>query len=264
MEDVLRQASLAGGKVLLKYFGTNLEINPKYSHQDFATVADIESQDAIRQSIIGQMARMGVKESEIAFIGEEKLNTASHKHLFIIDPLDGTTNFQSGLDYFAISIAYCLNGEITEGAIYRPTNGDFYFGKKGGGSYKNGKALSFSAKPLKACLLDGIISSRSNIYPKMFKKLSNLFPHVKGFRSLFCTTLSDCLAVENILNVTINGNTFIWDIAAVSLIVSEAGGVLCDFEGNPIKFQLDNPDAAYNALVCHPAVKDQVVALING
>lgn len=264
MKDVLKKACEDGGQVLLKYFGSTLKVNEKYSHQDYFTQADIESQDVIRKSIIGQMAKMGIKESEIGFIGEEKLNSASRKHLFIIDPLDGTTNFESGLDYFAVSIAYCLNGEILEGAVYRPTNNDFYYAKKNGGSFKNDKRLSFSAKPLKECLLDGIISSRPNVYPKMFDRLQKLFPKVKGLRSLFCTTLSDCLAAENVLNITINGNTFIWDIAAISLIVSEAGGLLCDFEGKPIRFQFDNPDAPYNAIVCHPQVKDEIITVING
>lgn len=263
MDEVLKNAAMAGGKILLKYFGTNLKVNHKYSHQDYFTQADIESQDAIRKEIIGQLADRGINEAEIGFIGEEKLNTASRKHLFIIDPLDGTTNFESGLDYFAVSVAYCLNGEILEGAIYRPTSRDFYYGKKGQGSSKNGKRLSFSAKPLNSCLVDGIISSRPKVYPGMFDRIEKLFPEVKGFRSLFCTTLSDCLAAENILNITINGNTYIWDIAAASIIVSEAGGVLCDFEGKPISFHLDDPETPYNAIVCHPAVLDEVITLIN-
>ncbi len=263
MDDVLKNAAVAAGKVLLGYFGTNLKVNHKYSHQDYFTKADVESQDAIRKEIIGQLADRGINEAEIGFIGEEKLNKASRKHLFIIDPLDGTTNFESGLDYFAVSIAYCLNGKILEGAIYRPTNGDFYYGKKGQGSYKNGKRLFFSAKPLKSCLLDGIISSRPKVYPEMFDRIQKLFPEVKGFRSFFCTTLSDCLAAENILNITINGNTYIWDIAAASIIVSEAGGVLRDFKGKSISFYLDNPETPYNAIVCHPTVLDEVITLIN-
>ncbi len=263
MEHVLKEAAHVGGKILLSHFRHEHQIEYKFSHQDFCTQADIESQEAVKQSIIGQLTKMGISEAEIGFIGEENLDEASHKHLFIIDPLDGTTNFESGLDYFAVSIAYCLNGEILEGAIYRPTTNDYYYAKKNGGSFKNNKKLSVSSKPLKECLMDGIISSRPNIYPSMFKILEKIFPSVKGLRSLFCMTLSNCFIAENIINLTINGNTFIWDIAAASLIISEAGGAMFDSEGQPIKPNFKEAKQPYNVITCHPDIKDQVIGLIN-
>jgi myo-inositol-1(or 4)-monophosphatase len=263
MEQVLKEAAKIGGKVLLSHLGQDHQIKYKYSHQDYCTQADIESQDAVKQSIIGQCLKMGITKAEIGFIGEENLDEASHKHLFIIDPLDGTTNFESGLDYFAVSIAYCLNGEILEGVIYRPTNGDFYYAKKNSGSFKNDKRLSVGSKPLKECLMDGIISSRSNVYPKMFRILEKIFPNVKGLRSLFCMTLSNCFIAENILNLSINGNTYIWDIAAASLIVSEAGGIMFDFEGKTIVPNFKDAKQPYNVISCHPGIKDQVIDLIN-
>lgn len=264
MDQVIKLAAKNAGKVLLEYFRQKEnKVSYKSSHQDFYTQADIESQETVKRTIIAETAKMGIPASEIGFIGEENLHEASQKHLFIIDPLDGTTNFESGLDIFAVSIAYCLNGEITAGVVYRPTTDDLYHASKNGGAFKNSHKLTLSAKPLSACLLDGIISSRPNIYPKMFKILQDTVSHTKGFRSFFCMTLVDCYLAENILNITINSHTFIWDIAAANLIVSEAGGVNFDFEGKPISLDLANPKTAYNVVSCHESVKAEVLNLIN-
>lgn len=263
MDELLKTAARAGGKVLLKHFLHHHKISYKTSHQDFYTQADVESQEAIKQSIIGQMAKKGVSESEIGFIGEENLNVASRKHLFIIDPLDGTTNYSSGLDLFAVSIAYCLNGEIIEGVIYRPTTDDLYYAKKGAGAFKNDRMLTLGSKPLKSCLVDGIISSRPNIYPKMFKILQNIFTHTKGLRSLFCMTLSSCFISENIVDIGINGNTYIWDIAASGLVLNEAGGIMFDFKGQPIQYRFDDPKHSYQVVCCHPDIKVEVLNYVK-
>jgi len=264
MKKILENAALSAGRVVLKHFANSRhEIRYKSSHRDFLTQADLKSQETIKKEIIGQMSIIGIKESEIGFIGEENLNKAAKHHLFIIDPLDGTINFESGLDCFAISIAYCLNGKILEGLIYRPTTNEFYYAKKNHGAYKNNKRLSVSAKPIKSSLMDVVISSRTNIYPQIFKELQNIFPHVKGLRSIFCITLSGCFFSENIFNIILVRNTYIWDIAAVSLIVSEAGGIMVDFKGNPIDFKISKPDLSYQVLICHEKIKTQVLALLK-
>ena len=261
MKNVLQKAAEESGRLLVKRFRERKhEIGYKSSHQDFYTQADIESQAMIKNIITEEMVKNGASPDEIGFIGEENLHAKSTKHLFIIDPLDGTTNFASGLDLFAISIAHCLNGEIIEGIIYRPTNNDLYFAKKGEGAYKNGKRLSISpVSDLKNSLLDGIISSRKDVYPKMFKILQRIFPTVKGFRSIFCMTLSDCFLADNIFNLTVNGNTFIWDIAVSKLLVEEAGGEMFDFYGNDVNLDIYDPAKAYQVISCHKNIKKKVL-----
>lgn len=185
MINVMKTAAEKAGRVLLKYFAKNLVLNFKSSHQNFYTVADLESQKIIKETIANELVNKDIRRSEIGCIGEENLHEASKKHLFIIDPLDGTTNFTSGWDYFAVSIAYCLNGQTLSGVVYKPSTHDFYTAVRSKGTYKNEKRLSLSPKPMKECLLDGFISSFTPVYPKLFKVYKNIFPHTKGFRSSY-------------------------------------------------------------------------------
>lgn len=260
MIDILKTAATKAGTILLNYYKKNLTLNYKTSHKDFYTIADVESQKIIKETITKSFLKKGINESELGFIGEEKLNVeATRKHLFVIDPLDGTTNFASGFDFFAVSIAYFHNGVLSAGLIYRPTTKDLYYAQKDQGAFKNNKPLKIIEKPLNQCLLDGVISSRPNKYPQLFKSYINIFPHISGFRSLFCITLSNCLLAENIFNIVSNGHTFIWDIAAIKMIVEESNGVMFDFKGQPIIFNLNSPKQAYNVISCHPGIKNEIL-----
>ena len=260
MIEVLKTAAIEAGTILLNYYKKNLTLNYKTSHKDFYTIADVESQKIIKETITKLLLKKGIDKSEIGFIGEENLNVATNKkHLFVIDPLDGTTNFASGFDCFAISIAYFYDSVLTTGLIYRPTSKDFYYAQKNQGAYKNSQLLKIIYKSLKQCLLAGTISSRPNKYPQQFKIYQNIFPCISGLRSLFCITLDICLFAENIFNIVVNGHTFIWDIAAVKLIIEESGGIMVDFKGQPIYLNIKDPKQAYQIISCHPKLKNEIL-----
>ena len=260
MIEVLKTAAIEAGTILLNYYKKNLTLNYKTSHKDFYTIADVESQKIIKETITKLLFKKGIDKSEIGFIGEENLNESSNKkHLFVIDPIDGTTNFASGFDFFAVSIAYFREGVLTTGLIYRPTTKDSYYAQKNQGAYKNSQLLKIIYKPLKQCLLAGTISSRPNKYPQLFKSYQNIFPYISGFRSLSCMTLSNCLLAENVFNIVSNGHTFIWDISAAKLIVEESGGVMFDFKGRPVNFDLNNPKLAYDIISCYPRLKNEIL-----
>jgi myo-inositol-1(or 4)-monophosphatase len=264
MINVLKQAATEAGTILLKYYKKNLTLNYKTSHKDFYTIADVESQKIIKETITKLLLKKGVKKTEIGFIGEENLNvTTDKKHLFVIDPIDGTTNFASGFDFFAVSIAYFNEGVLTNGLIYRPTTKDFYYAQKHQGAYKNNKPLKITYKPLKQSLLDGFISSNPKIYLELFKKHQSMFPYLSGYRSIGCFVLSQCFLTENIFNIAINGHVFIWDIAAVKLIVEESRGIMFDFQGQPINFNLYDPKQAYNIISCHPKLKNEILTFFG-
>ncbi|MDO9027623.1 MAG: inositol monophosphatase family protein [Candidatus Roizmanbacteria bacterium] len=260
MINVMKQAATESGTILLKYYKKNLTLNYKTSHKDFYTIADVESQKIIKETITKLLVKKGINESEIGFIGEENLSVGNNKkHLFVIDPLDGTTNFASGFDFFAVSIAYFYEGILTAGLIYRPTTKDFYFAQKNQGAYKNNQPLKLLYKPLKQSLLDGTISSRPNRYPRLFKIYQNIFPHISGFRSLSCITVAGGLLAENVLNILVNSHVFIWDIAAIKLIIEESGGIMVDFQGQPINLNIKDSKQAYQIISCHPRLKNQIL-----
>ncbi len=261
MISILKSAATGAGTILLNYYKKNLTINYKTSHKDFYTIADVESQKIIQKIITKLLVKKGIDKSEIGFIGEENLHIDSkRKHLFVIDPLDGTTNFASGFDFFSISIGYFYEGSLTAGLIYRPTTKDFYYAQKNKGAYKNSQVLRIVKKPLKECLFDGAVSSRPDKYSDLFKSFKNIFPHVSGFRSIFSMALSICLLAENVFNIAVNGHTFIWDVSAAKIIIEESGGTMFDLKGKQIDFNLDNPKQEYNVIACHPRLKKEILA----
>lgn len=260
MLNVMKQAAIEAGTILLNYYKKNLTLNYKTSHKDFYTIADVESQNIIKETIIKLLLKQGVNESEIGFIGEENLHVDSkRKHLFIIDPLDGTTNFASGFDFFSISIAYFCNGLLTSGLVYQPTSKNYYYATKNEGAFKNGQPLKVISKPLKQCLLDGLLSSRPEVYSKLFKIYQNIYHHVAGYRNTSSMAIDNCLLTENIYNIVVNGHTFIWDIAAAKIIVEESGGIMIDFKGQLINLNIKDPKQAYQIISCHPRLKNEIL-----
>lgn len=91
--SILEQAARAAGEVALSYFHKESHITRKTSHQNLVTEADTSCQALIKKIIIDELGKHGVVESEVGFIGEEYLETKGSKHLFIIDPIDGTNYF---------------------------------------------------------------------------------------------------------------------------------------------------------------------------
>ena len=260
MINIMEQAATEAGNILLNYYKKNLTLNYKTSHKDFYTIADVESQKAVKETITKLLLKKGINESEIGFIGEENLSSGNDKkHLFVIDPLDGTVNFAYGFDFFTVSIAYFYNGILTTGLVYQPTNKNFYFATKGKGAFKNNQPLKIVYKPLKQCLLSGLISSRPEVYTNLFKTYQKIYPHVAGYRNINSMAIDNCLLSENVFNVVINAHTFIWDISAVKLILEESGGIMVDFKGLPINFDLNSPKLAYNVISCHPRLKKEIL-----
>lgn len=260
MLNVMKKAATEAGTILLNYYKKNLTLNYKSSHKDFYTIADVESQKIIKDTITKLLLKKGVDESEIGFIGEENLASGNHKkHLFVIDPLDGTVNFSFGLDFFSVSIAYFYKGVLTSGLVYQPTNKNYYYATLGKGAFKNNQPLKMTYKPLKQSLLSGPISSRPEVYTRLFKTYQKIYPHVAGYRNLNSIAIEECLLAENVFNIVVNGHTFIWDISAVKLIIEESGGIMVDFKGSPVNFDLNNPALAYSIISCHPRLKDQIL-----
>jgi myo-inositol-1(or 4)-monophosphatase len=260
----MKQAATEAGTILLKYYKKNLTLNYKTSHKDFYTIADVESQNSIKKTITKLLTKKGIVESEIGFIGEEKLSTGNNKkHLFVIDPLDGTVNFAYGFDFFSISIAYFYNGKLTAGMVYQPTNKKYYYATLNKGAFVNGKRLKMAYKPLKQCLLSGLISSRPEIYTNLFKTYQKIYPHVAGYRNLNSMAIDNCLLTENVFNIVVNAHTFIWDISATKLIIEESGGIMVNFKGLPINFDLNHPTLAYDVVSCHPRLKSEIISFFK-
>lgn len=266
MIDIITQAAQSGGEVLLKYFGKKITVSEKTSHQNLVTEADYASQKTIVDFITQSLIQKGIGESEIGFIGEEGLYKKG-MHLFIIDPLDGTNNFASGNTYFGVSIGYYKDGIAQAAAIYNPIEQIFYYAEKDKGAFKqqnNEKIkLKIESKPLKNSLLIINYSSNPQVRARVLDAVAKIMGKLRGLRMYGACTLDLCGMTDAGIGVTAYGKSSLWDLAGADLILRESGGMIYDWNGNPLLLELDKPDLTYPVIACHPDMIREIVQDIN-
>ncbi len=265
MFDVLAKAAHAGGKILLKYFRTTeLDVIHKTDHQNIVTKADKESQKVIKEALIAEMKKKGVDEKDIGFIGEEDL-VQKGKHTFVIDPLDGTSNFASGLDYFCIPIGYFKDNELLAGIIIRPTTNEIFYAEKGQGAYVMRKGRKEKLQMQKIDMRNAFILTEAWTKVREDKQMlmaDQFLAETRGLRILGAIAIDIICLVENVATLIISDGPLIWDLAAGKIILEESGGGMYELDGSPIQLDLSSPKKHYALIACHPERKDEIVEKI--
>lgn len=234
LNDILYKALKAarmGREVLLHYSGRLQNVTEKFQ-AGLVSEADVESERVIRSELLKQFP-------DFDFIGEE---SASAKDLalhqtdrprWILDPLDGTTNYVHGLPMYAVSLALAYKGQTWVGVVDAPALNDVYCASKGHGAFVNGKPLRVSNRqPLNQALLaTGFIS---DIEPNLVEQL-RIFQKVvrisRGVRRAGAAALDLCWVARGVFDGYWEKNLQPWDVAAGALIVEEAGGVVTTYRG---------------------------------
>lgn len=267
MLTTLEQSARAAGDIVLSYFHKESRVSQKTSHQNLVTLADVESQECIKQSIIKSLATQGIASEDIGFIGEERLETKGKKHSFIIDPLDGTNNFASGLDYFSISIAHVEDGILTDALIYWPSRDTVYYAHIGAGAFKKVRdqkptQLSIKDELLENSVIFTYISSQKKYRAMLYPLLEKLFAVVRGLRinGSLCLDLAHLCDTENATHITLNFHGYLWDVAAGALIVKESGGIFADLKGDEIQVDCSDAQKQYSFIAAHPNVVSKLKA----
>lgn len=220
-----------GGEVLLKYFGKMSELGIKYkSKNNPVTKADKETETLLKNIILG-------KYPQDKFICEEscsfKKSFSSKDRYWIIDPLDGTVNYTHRLPLFCVSIAVVEDGIIKYASVYNPYSKEFFFAKKGCGATKNDRVIKVSKT---TSLSNSLLVTGFPYYTyKNPKDVFDLFQKFslksQAVRRLGSAALDMCYVAEGIFDGFWEENLEVWDVAAASLIVEEAGGKVTDFFG---------------------------------
>ena len=179
---------------------------------------------------------------EHAILAEESGASGSSEYVWIIDPLDGTTNFLHGFQQYCVSIALVHKGIISHGVIFDPTRNDLYTASRGRGAYLNDKRLRVSRRDK---LIDGLIGTG---FP--FRMFEHLDAYTAMLRDMMTRTAgvrragSAALDLANVAAGRLDGFWEIglapWDMAAGCLMISEAGGLVGDLEGNETHMQSGN------------------------
>jgi myo-inositol-1(or 4)-monophosphatase len=198
-----------------------LRINTK-SPNDFVTEVDHAAEGVIIETLLGAYPDHGI-------LAEESGRTRGAKHsefVWIIDPLDGTTNFIHGLPMYCVSIALAHRGVVQQAVVYDPTRNDLFYATKGRGAFLNDRRLRVSKRTR---MSDALIGTG---FP--FRRGDNFKRYVKMFEEVMqhCAAALDlCYVAAGYYDAFFETGLQPWDVAAGSLIVSEAGGLIGNFTG---------------------------------
>ena len=235
MKNTLITALTNSGNTLLEFFNKPIEVKSKESQSNIVTEADFAS-----DSIITNILKKGFPTHN--FISEESGYTNNNsEYTWVIDPLDGTSNFASGIPWFGVLISLFQNNVPIMGGAYLPFSDILYFAERGKGSFRNGKPFTMiENKELGNSLIAFSVDyTEDDVF---LNKGIEIYKYIiKGSRNIRSTnSLVDFIYVaEGKFGGCINLYTKIWDISALGLIISESGGIMIDIYGNNIQYSVD-------------------------
>ncbi len=227
--DAARDAILSAGALVKETFGRELsgEVREK-DRNDFVTATDIASEKLITETLSSAFPDIGI-------LAEEKAVPRPGKELWVIDPLDGTTNYIHGYPSIGVSIALMVENRVEIGLVYDPLREELFEAVRGEGAYCNSVRISVSESTE---LTDSLLgtgfpfkaSGHIDDYLYLFK---DLFLRCRGIRRAGAAVLDLSHVASGRLDGFFELHLQPWDIAAGSLIVQEAGGRVSDFFGEP-------------------------------
>jgi myo-inositol-1(or 4)-monophosphatase len=225
------EAALFSGRIQRKYFRQTLQIDKK-GPIDLVTAADLEVEREFRQLVATRFPGHSV-------LGEEQgSGTAPSDARFrwIIDPIDGTTNFAHGLALFCASIALEIDGQMAVGAVYDPIAEELFTAERGVGAWLNGAPLRVSDcdQLLNALLCTGFPYSVREKRQQMVDVFGVFLGEAQGVRRLGSAALDLCYVAAGRFDGFWEERLHPWDMAAAVLIVEEAGGRVTDYADAPV------------------------------
>ena len=248
--DVAKSVAKDMGKIQLKNFRKNLKVIRK-STKDFVSNVDLEC-----QNLSYELLR---KDFQYEILSEERKtqDEIGTKLFWIIDPVDGTHNYISGLPNFGVSIALATKKEFLLGVIYLPYFDEMYYAVKNQGAFMNDEKIQVSKNN---DLEKSMITFDNQFYlnKKSFDVYKKIVDSCFTTRILGSAVYDFCLIASGKVDARVWNNTKVFDFAAGLTIVNEAGGKLTDFNGNEITLN------SHDILASNSFVHQELLTVING
>jgi myo-inositol-1(or 4)-monophosphatase len=261
MENTIRKALQEAGKILMENFGKISEYTVKESQSSIVTKADIESEKKIIEIILGKFPNHNTLGEET---GYQNRNSA---FTWVIDPLDGTSNFAAGIPWFGVIICVLKNDIPFMARCFLPVQNEIYSAEKGKGAFRNGEKITVSNETklkniLAAYSLD--YSDEPGKTEREAKLIQHLVSEIRNLRSTNCL-IDLCYTADGKLGACINQTTKIWDIAAPVLIIEEEGGIVTDIQGNYYDFSLNavNYDRNFTIVGSNKILHSELIKILN-
>jgi myo-inositol-1(or 4)-monophosphatase len=246
MESIKRvgvAAALNGGKVLSSHFG-KLQSVSKKGAIDLVTEADLKSETAIIETIAKTFP-------EHAILAEESGSHTGSGGRWIIDPLDGTTNFAHNLPLFCVSIAFAMKDRMLAGFVLAPLLGELFVGVIDQGAHLNQKSIVVSKTPKlsESLLVTGFPYDHQTIFEPLMDRFGRCLTATQGVRRLGSAALDLCYVASGRFDGFWEQHLKPWDTAAGFLIAKEAGARTTVFSGAP--YSIDSDEIVSTNAVIH-------------
>jgi myo-inositol-1(or 4)-monophosphatase len=241
-------AAREAGEVLREGFGWQHSVSYK-GEVDLVTEVDEQAERVIKEILLGAFPSYGM-------LAEESGRSSGQEDArWIVDPLDGTTNYAHGLPIFCVSIALERSGEVVVGVVHDPMREETYLAQRGGGATLNGEPIRVSDtdEPIQALIATGFPYDRAEM-PEALELFGRFAAITRGMRRLGSTALDLCYVAAGRLDGYYERGIWAWDIAAGGLILEEAGGKVTDYRGDELNLEGREIVASNGAL--HPAMTE--------
>lgn len=239
-------AAQAAGDLLIERFQKPRTTRHK-GPRDLVTDADGSAEDLIRSLLLSEFPQCQFMGEE-SWQGGQELPTG---YVWVIDPLDGTTNYSQRYPVFSVSIGLMYNWEIALGVVFDPMQKHLFSALRGVGAHCCGEKLQVSKAPNLADAVVGLDWGRAQ---SVRQRMAEIFPHLlsqaETLRSGGSTALGLCYVAAGWLDAYFHFSPSLWDIAAAALIAEEAGAVVSDLNGE--KWQPASKDVMAANEVVHP------------
>ncbi len=251
--NVMARAAEKAGKGLRRDFGEveHLQISRK-GPADFVSTADFQAQKILREELAKARPAFG-------FIMEENdgaADSSDRAEKWIVDPLDGTTNFLHGVPHWAISIAAMREGEVIAGLIYNPITDEMFWAEKGAGAFLNNQRLRVSARTeMSDCLVATGLPWKGSPKdaPLVMKEVNAIMPQVAGIRRAGAASLDMAYVAAGRYDAYWESGLGLWDYAAGVVMVKEAGGFVAPLQ------QSQNPLTSGAIIATNAQIHDKMV-----
>ena len=215
----------AGGLMIRSGF----DVMEKGSSANLVTSSDLAVQHFLVKRLAELLPGSGF------FCEEEDLGDICHEYVWIVDPIDGTANYARGIDHCSISVALAKGGEVKAGVVYSPWRNELFHAEKGSGAFLNDRPIRVSDRPFK----DGLFCTAMSTYKKEYAAVCSeiifdAYMRCNDLRRFGSAAVELCMMAAGQLELYFEMRLQPWDYAAASLILSEAGGVTCGFDGEPL------------------------------
>lgn len=253
LKKILLSCLKESGSIIRKGFGTRFSIRAK-GPVNIVTEIDMASE----RKIVG-LIRKSFPDHRILTEESQPITSAS-PYRWIIDPLDGTTNFAHRLPLCCVSIAVEFNEKVILGGIYNPFMGELFFAESGKGAFLNGKRIRVSKMKdlLSSLLVTGFPYDRREKAAYYLKFFQGMMEKSQGLRRLGAAALDLAYVANGQFEAFWELNLKPWDIAAGILLVEEAGGKVSDFQGKPL-----NVNEPRQLLTSNGQVHSQIISVFK-